>query len=64
MHLRMTRSTLWTVAALMFFLVALAARLPWTILWVPGLALMWYGALGADRADKIPVQNRTRTGLN
>jgi hypothetical protein len=64
MHLRMTRSILWTVAALVFFLAALAARLSWTILWVPGLALMWYGVLSANRARKIPVQNRARTGLN
>lgn len=64
MNLRATRSALWTIVALLFLLIATVSRLPWAIFWVPGLLLMWYGVLSADRADKIPVQNRSRTGLN
>ena len=64
MNARLGRSTLWTVVALLFLLIATVARLPWAIFWVPGLVLMWYGVLSADRAHKIPVQNRVRTDLN
>lgn len=64
MHLRMTRATLGTVGALLFFLIAIAVRLPWAIFWIPGIALMWYAVFTADRTGKIPVQNRSRTGLN
>jgi len=64
MNVQPTRSTLWTLAVLFLSVLAIIARLPWAILWVPGVLLMWYGVLKADQAQKIAVQDRSRTGLN
>jgi hypothetical protein len=64
MNLRIYKSILWTVIFALLCGAAAAMGLRWAIFWVPGLVLMWYGMLSADRAGKIAVQNRTRSNLD
>jgi len=64
MNVRTHKTMLWTATLVLLCAVAAVMRLEWAIFWVPGLILMGYGVLRADRADKISVHDPVRTDLH
>ena len=61
---RFSRSAIATAVLVAFIVSAAAAGLDWSVFWVPGALLIWYGFVAGDGRSKIALQNRTRGGLN